>query len=259
MSGGCLLKTMRATTQTVKVYATPPHSCSYLPEKLASNAFIDPTYTPVPDTYQLLIDQGYRRSGDHLYRPNCPACVSCVPCRVRTSNFRPDRSQRRCWRRNEDLKVQLHPAAFSQEAFALYARYLNSRHADGDMANPDEDSFRNFLYTSWSNTWFIEFRLDGKLVSVAVIDMLPRGYSAVYTFFDPELTSRSLGTYAVLWQIEHARMQGLPVVYLGYWIEGSRKMQYKANFKPLEVLQDGIWQPLDDGNMAGSNSDRSMK
>ncbi len=247
---------MRATTQTLKVYATPPHACSYLPEKLAANAFIDPTYTPSLDSYQLLIDRGYRRSGDHLYRPNCPGCAACVPCRVRSGDFRPNRSQRRCWKKNEDLDVQLHPAAFSEEAFALYARYLNSRHADGDMANPDEDGFRNFLYASWSNTWFIEFHLAGRLVSIAVIDMLPRGYSAVYTFFDPELANRSLGTYAVLWQIEHARMQGLPVVYLGYWIEGSRKMQYKSNFKPLEVLQDGIWQSLDNHRIAKQPQDQ---
>lgn len=236
---------MRAATQTVKVYATPPHPCSYLPERLAANAFIDPTFKPDADTYQILIDQGYRRSGDHLYRPNCPDCIACVPCRVRTNDFHQSRSQRRCWKRNEDLDVALHPAGFSDEAFALYARYLNSRHADGDMANPDENSFRSFLYASWSNTWFIEFRLRRRLVSIAVIDMLPRGYSAVYTFFEPELTTRSLGTYAVLWQIEHARMQGLPLVYLGYWIEASRKMQYKAKFKPLEVLRNDVWQALD--------------
>ncbi len=232
---------MRATTQTVKVYATPPHRCSYLPDRLAANAFIDPTFTPGPEAYQMLIDQGYRRSGDHLYRPACPGCGDCLSCRVRTNLFKPNRSQRRCWKKNSDLDVQLHPAQFSDEAFDLYARYLNSRHADGDMANPDEESFRSFLWAQWSNTWFAHFRLDGRLVSVAVIDMLPHGYSAVYTFFDPELASRSLGTYAVLWELEHARLQGLPFVYLGYWIADSRKMKYKSRFQPLEILENGVW------------------
>ncbi len=235
---------MRAATQTVKVYATPPHPCSYLPDQQAANAFLDPTFTPGPGAYQMLVDQGYRRSGDHLYRPVCPDCHACLSCRVRTADFRPNRSQRRCWKRNADLQATIKPAAWSDEAFDLYRRYLNSRHADGDMANPDEESFRSFLYADWSDTRFIEFRLHGKLVSVAVVDLLPRGYSAVYTFFDPELGARGLGTYAVLWELEHARLQGLPLVYLGYWIEGSRKMHYKSRFRPLEVLRDGCWQPL---------------
>ncbi len=234
---------MRAATQTVKVYATPPQPCSYLAGRLAANAFIDPTFTPGPEAYQILIDQGYRRSGEHLYRPTCPDCHDCLSCRVPTATFQPNRSQRRCWRKNADLDVTLQPAGFSDEAFALYTRYLNARHGDGDMANPDEESFRGFLWCDWSDTRFIHFRLDGRLVGVAVVDRLPRGYSAVYTFFDPDLASRGLGTYAVLWELEHARLEGLPFVYLGYWIAESRKMQYKSRFRPLEVLENGVWRP----------------
>jgi arginine-tRNA-protein transferase len=208
----------------------------------ASNAFVDPAFIPAAESYQALIDQGYRRSGDHLYKPVCLSCNACIPCRVDTSRFSLSRSQKRCWKRNADLQVELQPASFSDERFALYRKYLNSRHADGDMANPDKESFRNFLFAKWSNTLFVEFRLHGKLVSVAVVDVLPRGYSAVYTFFDPQYSRRSPGTYAVLWEIEHARMQGLPYVYLGYWIEESPKMNYKSHFQPLEILQDGHWQ-----------------
>lgn len=242
---------MQATNHAVKIYATPPHSCSYLDGEQAINAFVDPDFKPTPLAYQMLIDKGYRRSGEHLYRPACRSCAACLSCRVPVSQFKPDRSQRRCWKRNSDLEVEIVPASFSEEAFSLYRSYLNSRHADGDMANPSEASFTSFLMSEWSETVFIQFRSQRKLIAVAVADVLPRGYSAVYTFFDPEAHRRSLGTYAILWEIEHARMQGMPYLYLGYWIRGSQKMRYKARFAPLEVLQDGIWQQPEQSSSTG--------
>ncbi|HFD87220.1 MAG TPA: arginyltransferase [Gammaproteobacteria bacterium] len=238
---------MTKSAQSVKLYATPPQPCSYLPDMLASNTFIDPAFIPSPEAYQSLIERGFRRSGAHLYKPVCNSCNACLPCRVNPTTFKPDRSQRRCWKKNSDLQVHLNPASFSDEAFSLYAKYLDSRHAEGDMANPDHESFTHFLYADWSNTWFVEFRLNQALKCVAVVDRLPNAVSAVYTFFDPDEARRSLGTLAVLWQLNFARIQGLSWVYLGYWIEASRKMQYKSRYRPLQVLENGRWHELDIG------------
>ncbi len=136
------------------------------------------------------------------------------------------------------------PAAFTDEHFALYRRYISARHAGGDMDVSNPEQYRDFLLSSWADTWCYEFRLGQRLLAVGVIDRLAQGLSAVYTFFDPDYAERGLGTFAVLWEIADAQKRGLPWLYLGYWIEECPKMSYKNQFSPLEIYRDGRWQAL---------------
>ncbi len=230
--------------QPLNFYLSPPEPCSYLPGRDAVNLFADPLAPMDTALYGRLIDHGFRRSGRYVYRPQCGACEACVPTRIAVDAFRPSRSQRRNMERNRDLEVVLRPARFQDQHFALYRRYQQGRHAGGGMDNPRPESYRDFLICDWTETLFVELRLAGRTLAVAVTDVLPRGLSAVYTFFDPDHSERGLGTYAVLWQIREARRRALPYVYLGYWIAGNRKMRYKTRFRPIEGLVHGRWQPL---------------
>lgn len=225
-------------------YQDQPHACSYLEGRRARNIYPDPNKPPSKELYSQLIQHGFRRSGDHIYRPFCPDCDACVPVRIDLKQFSPNRNQRRCLRKNADIEMKVRPAEFRFEHFALYARYLAGRHPGGGMDNPTTDSYINFLTSSWSDTAFIEFRLDNKLVAVAVTDFIVDGASAFYTFFDPGLNKRSLGTFAILKQIELARNYGLSWLYLGYWIEESPKMRYKTKFSALEAYRRN-WRKLD--------------
>ncbi|MGE0383558.1 MAG: arginyltransferase [Gammaproteobacteria bacterium] len=222
-------------------YATPRYACSYLAGRDAVTLFADPSIPKTPDLYATLSAYGFRRSGEHLYRPRCPQCSACIPVRVPVADFVPTRGQRRTWTRNLDLRVQVRPPVFDPAHFDLYRRYLHGRHAGGGMDNPTSDSFLEFLTATWSRTEFVEFRLDAKIVAVAVVDRLPNALSAVYTFFDPSLHARSLGRQAVLYQIDAARREGLPWLYLGYFIRDCRKMRYKDEYQPLEYYVDGHW------------------
>lgn len=234
--------TVRVEPAKVLLYATPEHDCSYLPGNDATTLFVDPEFPKDPGIYTLLSRNGFRRSGEHVYRPNCQACSACVAVRVAVGAFRPRRAQRRTWRDNRDLRVVARDSAFSEEHFLLYSRYLAARHANGGMDNPTRKQFREFLLSSWANTLLYEFRLAGHLVAVAVADHLTDGLSAVYTFFDPDFARRGVGTYAILWQIEESRRLGLDWLYLGYWIAESPKMLYKQEFQPQERFIDGHWQ-----------------
>jgi arginine-tRNA-protein transferase len=225
----------------VRVFATYPHNCSYLPGEQATTLFVDPS-TPIDArTYTQLSAIGFRRSGPHLYRPHCAACNACVPARVPAQAFEPTRAQRRIAARNRDLDVQLCEDIRTEEHFALYSRYIAGRHDDGDMYPPDREQFASFLSREWGTTSFVEFRLEQRLLAVAVMDRLDNGLSAIYTFFEPAESARSLGTFAILWQIALARELGLPAVYLGYWIRNCRKMNYKTRFRPIELLANGHW------------------
>lgn len=225
-------------------FITPSHACSYLPAERANTLFLDPRDTVTPALYQRLSEEGFRRSGSHLYRPHCKSCHACIPTRVPVNQFTPKRRQRRALQRNADLEVRLAPAEFSEEAFALYARYVTKRHGDGDMFPPTRDQFRSFLLSPWSETGFLSFYLDGELVSVAVTDQQPGGLSAIYTFFEPTLEHRSLGVAAILEQIALARDLGLDFLYLGYWIRDCDKMRYKTDYRPLQVFVNGSWLTL---------------
>jgi arginine-tRNA-protein transferase len=228
--------------RTVRLYASPPHACAYLEDREAITQFIDPSQSMTSRLYSQLVEVGFRRSGEYVYRPRCNSCQACRPARIATTSFQPTRSQRRTWRRNQDLEISSMPAGFHEEHFALYRRYISSRHAGGDMDVTSPDRYREFLLSSWGDSWCYEFRLGDRLLAVAVIDLLAQGLSAVYTFFDADYAERSLGTFAILWELSEARRRGLPWLYLGYWIAECSKMSYKSRFRPLEIYRDGLWQ-----------------
>ena len=225
----------------LKFYATQPHPCSYLSDEQAVTLFLDPQQPLDPETYSQLSELGFRRSGEHLYRPHCTQCRACVPARIPAADFVPNRQQKRILKRNSDLQVTRRRPAMTEELYQLYSRYITARHSDGDMYPPSREQFRSFLVSEDGFCEFNEFRLDGRLLAVAVTDRLNNGLSAVYTFFDPDEAPRSLGRYAILWQIEQARQVGLPAVYLGYWIRNCRKMSYKTEYRPLEMLINQRW------------------
>ncbi len=225
----------------LKFFATPKHACSYLEQREATTLFVDPAAPIDNPLYSALSSMGFRRSGRHIYRPHCEACSACIPIRVPVSRFDARRSQRRVWMRNQDLSVRLSDPELTAENYALYARYIEQRHADGDMHPPSPEQFRSFLLCDWSDTRFVEFRDRDRLLAVAVMDQVQDGLSAIYTFFDPELHSRSLGVHAVLWQIAHAEELGLPFLYLGYWIKQCQKMNYKSSYRPLEMFIGERW------------------
>ncbi len=225
----------------ITLHATPPRPCSYLSDRQSSSLFVDPASLD-NRLYSHLIQKGFRRSGEHIYRPSCQACDDCIPLRVSVKEFTPNRIQRRVRRRNRDVTVITHPPRYDETHFSLYRRYLHSRHRGGEMDNPTPDDYLCFLTSHWSDTRFHEFRADDQLFAIAVADRVDTGLSAVYTFFDPAQGGRSPGVYAILWLIEETRRLGLPWLYLGYWIPGCRKMAYKNQYRPFELYRNGDWQ-----------------
>ena len=221
---------------------TPGHPCSYLPGREARTLFVDPAATLHVPLYQQLSHVGFRRSGSYVYRPACAACTACIATRVIVADFAPRRRHRRLRRRNSDLRVQFSAAAERADLYALYARYIEQRHADGDMYPPTPDQFRTFLLGTWSDTRMLILSERERPLAVGVVDVLDDGLSAVYSFFDPDETARSLGTHLLLAEIDLARELGLPFVYLGYWVKGCRKMNYKIEFGPLELFIENRWQ-----------------
>jgi arginyl-tRNA--protein-N-Asp/Glu arginylyltransferase len=228
-------------TATLDLYVSPEHPCHYLPKRQARTVFVDPALPMDQALYGMLATHGFRRSGPHVYRPHCGECQACVPLRVAVQTFQPDRAQKRVLRRNLDLRCEARPAEFDAEHFALYGRYLTARHAEGGMDGDSDADYRQFLLSPWGKTSVLELRQQDRVVGVAVTDELRDGFSAVYTFYDPTLPQRSLGTYAILMQIEEARRRGLTWLYLGYWIAESRKMSYKDRFRPFETLGSDGW------------------
>ena len=229
----------------LQFYLTAPYPCSYLPDHVARSQVAAPSSLIDTGVYSELVRLGFRRSGQHVYRPRCDTCRACVASRLPVAEFEPSRTQRRCLSRNADLRLRLLPLAFDESHYRLYRRYQAARHAGGGMDQDDREQFRGFLLQSRVDSVLAEFSLDGEVVMVALIDKLIDGLSAVYTFFDPVLEKRSLGTFGVLTQINLAREIGLPYLYLGYWIEACGKMAYKRHYQPLEGLLDGRWQRLE--------------
>ncbi|MCA1926320.1 MAG: arginyltransferase [Thiobacillus sp.] len=230
--------------QRIQFYLTAHYDCSYLPGERARSQVATPAHLIDRHAYSALIRAGFRRSGQFIYRPHCEHCRACVPVRVDAARFAPNRTQRRCLKRNRGLDARFLPLDFRNEHYDLYRRYLGSRHAGGGMDRDGPDQYIQFLLSSNVDSAMVEFRDGDTLVMIAVIDQIDDGLSAVYTFFDPHRGQDSLGVYGVLWQIELARRLELPYLYLGYWIAASRKMAYKIQYAPLEGLVDGRWQPL---------------
>ena len=229
---------------TMRLFHTAEHGCGYWPERVARDLVLDPHDPVLPEAYANALALGFRRSGALVYRPHCNGCRACVPARVLVDLFKPDRSQRRCLRDNTDLDVRLMPVSPAAEHLDLYRRYLAARHRGGGMDGADPEDFERFLSGPWSPTRFLEIRGGGKLLAVAVTDVLPQALSAVYTFFDPDFAARGLGTYAVLQQLALARRERLQHLYLGFWIEGHPKMHYKTNYRPLQLLDGREWRTL---------------
>ncbi|MBV1786602.1 arginyltransferase [Marinobacterium sp. D7] len=228
--------------QTLRFYATPPHDCSYLPGRKAKTLFVDPQAEVDGALYSQLSDLGFRRSGSHIYRPHCDSCNACVSVRIPVREFTPSKTQRRIWRRNSDLTVKRVAPQLTIEYYRLYDRYITERHADGDMYPPSPSQFMSFLVEGRQPSTFYEFRdRQNELVAIAVTDQLDQGLSALYTFYAPVLEKRSLGTYAILWQIESARQAKLDYLYLGYWVRDCRKMNYKTAYHPLDMLIADQW------------------
>jgi len=231
----------------LQFYVTAPYPCSYIEGRKARSQVATPNHLIQSRVYSDLVQLGFRRSGVFSYRPYCDNCRACQPIRVPVAAFNPSKTQVRTWRKlSGRLQAQEVPLMFSDEHYALYLRYQSGRHMGGGMDQDSRDQYAQFLLQSQVDTRLITFREAGRLVMVSLIDRLQSGLSAVYTFFDPDLSKDSLGTYGVLWQIAECQRLGLDYVYLGYYIEESPKMSYKARFRPTEVLSQGQWTAVEE-------------
>jgi len=228
----------------LQFYSTAAYPCSYLPDRQSVSQVAIPPQLITAEIYSDLVHRGFRRSGDFTYRPACADCHECVPVRVPVDRFVPDRSQRRCLKAHGNLDGREMPLQYSAEHYQLYRRYQARRHAGGGMDLDNREQYAQFLLQSHVDTRLVEFRDNGSLRMVSVIDVLNDGLSSVYTFFDPDIAGASFGTYNILWQIGQCLANDLPHLYLGYWIRDCRKMSYKVRFCPTEGLIDGRWRKI---------------
>lgn len=217
------------------------HPCSYLPGLTATEeAWL--VWELSPSRYHELMNRGFRRSGNILYRTACRGCQACIPIRIPADEFKPSKSQRRALNRNADVKMVAHEPHLTPEKHALYVRYLDAQHR-GSPQGADIESLRDFLYSSCVATIEIEYRdNDDKLIGVSLCDVSRQSISSVYHFFDPAESKRSLGVFSVLKEIDLCQRKSVPWYYLGFWVEGCRTMEYKNQYRPYELLVDGEWE-----------------
>lgn len=229
----------------LRFFTTPAHDCSYLEGKQAITLFADPLAKVDKDLYTALSAVGFRRSGNHIYRPYCQSCSACIPVRLPVSQFMEKRRHRRVRKNNEDIVVTRKDPILTEEYFQIYDKYISARHADGDMYPASRDQFQSFLVDGRPEAAFYEFRDSEKLLAIAVADELNDGLSAIYTFFDPDDEARAPGVFAILWLIDEANRRGLDYLYLGYWIKQCQKMNYKMDYKPIELYVNNSWICID--------------
>jgi arginine-tRNA-protein transferase len=230
-------------------YTTAPLPCPYVAGRTERKVVTEISGPDSDALHDRLSRAGFRRSHNIAYAPVCPGCSACVPIRVPVAEFQPDRTLRRIARANAGVDGFEVPARASAEQFQLFQRYQQARHHDGDMSTMSFYDYRAMVEDTPIETFLVEFReADDRLIGACLTDRLGDGLSAVYSFFAPGIEKRSLGTYTILWLIERARARGLPYVYLGYWVPESRKMAYKARFRPSEILIGGNWRELTDAD-----------
>lgn len=225
----------------IQFYLTANYNCGYLPEKKAQSIVASPYQNVNQKEFNNLIKIGFRRSGNHVYKPHCHECDACKPIRLDVLKFKRNRTQERCFKKN-DLKVVEESLDFLEEDFLLYSKYQKTRHNDLSSSIEDQkEEYKNFLLTSNFKSKKMKFFHNDKLLMISIIDYLNDGISAVYTFYDQNYFKKSLGTYSILWLVEKCKNEKLPYLYLGYWIKENVKMSYKTNFKPFELFEDKKW------------------
>lgn len=241
-------------------YTTAPLPCPYVEGRTERKVVTEITGPDADRLHDRLSRAGFRRSHNIAYAPVCASCNSCVPIRIPVASFRPDRTLRKIAKANLEVEGFETPARATSEQFQLFQRYQQARHADGDMATMSFYDYRAMVEDTPVDTVMVEFRdAQDRLIGGCLTDRLGDGLSAVYSYFIPGLERRSLGTFAILWLVERARLLNLPYVYLGYWVPESRKMAYKARFRPCEVLAGGVWRVLTDDDMDGAFTRRDSR
>ncbi len=244
---------MTAHPQTPQFFLTSPSACPYLPGQLERKVFTHLVGHRAPELLDLLTQGGFRRSQNIAYRPACERCRACVSVRILVDEFRPTKSMKRARQTNGDLVGRMSEAEPTSEQYALFRRYLDARHARGGMSEMSVLDYAMMVEDSQVDTRVIQYRLKGPdsafstrsdrdLKAVALTDVMGDGLSMVYSYYDPDEAARGLGTYMILDHIERAKAMGLPYLYLGYWVEGSRKMDYKIRFQPQEHLMPKGWE-----------------
>lgn len=229
-------------------YRTAALPCPYLPGQQEQRILTELSPELVADgLFDLLSAAGFRRSHGVMYMHACSRCNACVPVRIPVERFRPNRTQRRVWKRNHDLIPSIAHARATREQYELFERYQHVRHTDGEMAQMNAMDYMAMVNNSLVDTKMLVLRdSSAKLVGASLIDQTRDGYSAVYSFFDPDQESRSLGVHLILTMIEAARRRRLPYVYLGFWIRNCQKMSYKTAYRPVEMLSQGGWREVQD-------------
>lgn len=225
----------------MKFGVTQSFDCSYLPfeeEKLL--VCMEPN-EELSEHYSSIIQVGFRRSGEQLYRPHCSTCSACESLRILTELFIPSKSQKRVLAKNKNIVISINEEV-RDDYYALYEKYITVAHRDGSMYPPSYEQYRNFIHCSWQSPLFIEGRIDGKLIGVAVTDKVNGGLSALYTYFDPDMSKNSLGTFFILQQISICQQENIPYLYLGYQIDKCNKMSYKNKFYPHQRYRDNKWE-----------------
>ena len=227
----------------LQLYEANNGDCPYL-ENRKWHSHLFKTNNLDTSIYESLIDYGFRRSGTLFYRNNCPDCQECVSLRVLVNAFKPSRSQKRVWKKNNDITVTRHPVEFDQETYALYARYSLWKHD----SRTTETSFDDFLIKSAVDTIMMKYHLGSELAGVGWVDILPHSVSSVYYAFHPDFSKRSLGVFSVMKEIELARLLNKPLLHMGFWVNNCSSMDYKQHYRPYELLINSRWTGRFDAN-----------